>query len=214
MSEDQNQIQQDTQIQQDSVPENNPWPLYIMLAMVVAVLVSGYLLSPKTEDGKLAWIELLGTTNKGILMNPPVEVLAEDITTELGQPWQPLSENTWKFLVVNTGACEETCINRLKELHAMRIRLHRDAHRLAVGLLSDQPQQLPADVAAYTDINMVRFTDSDLLSRLQQTNIPSLDTGPVVLMLNPIDVFMMAYSSDHIGSEMLEDLEHLMDLAH
>ncbi|MEQ9210012.1 MAG: hypothetical protein RLN96_09255, partial [Pseudomonadales bacterium] len=59
--------------------KNKPWPLYIIVGMVFGVIVLGYLLAPRTEEGKLAWIEILGTTNNGTLMNPPVEVLPNQI---------------------------------------------------------------------------------------------------------------------------------------
>lgn len=194
--------------------ESKPWPLYIIFGMVAFVLISGYLLSPKTEEGKLAWVSLLGTTNRGVLLNPPIEVAESEIVNESGEPWSALKDNTWKLLVVNPGACEQVCVDRLKELHAMRIRLNRDADRLTIGLLSSQNQRLPADVAQFHDMNIMQFSNPDLLLKLKETNMPSLDAAPVVLLMNPIDIFMMAYGSEHTGSEMLEDFEYLLDMAH
>lgn len=203
-----------TESPQKPASQNKSWPLYTIIGMVAFVLISGYLLSPKSEEAKLAWIDLLGTTNKGILINPPVEVMAGQITGGDGQNWQLLEDSTWKLLVLVSAQCNQACADRLAELHAMRIRLNRDADRLTVGLLSPAQIDLPAQVAEFHDVNQGQIVDSELMLKLRETNMPLLESGPVVLMMNPIDVLMMAYSDDHLAVDMLEDLEHLLDLAH
>lgn len=194
--------------------QNKPWPLYAIIGMVAFVLIAGYLLSPKSEEAKLAWIELLGTTNQGILINPPVEVFDGQIVGNDGQNWPPIEDNTWKLLVLVSEQCNQACADRLSELHAMRIRLNRDAKRLTVGLLSTAAIKLPDQVAEFHDMNLALIADPDLRLKLGETNIPPLGSDPVVLMMNPIDVFMMAYGAGHSAVEMLEDFEHLLDLAH
>jgi len=203
-----------TENTQNPENQNQQWPLYLIIGMVAFVLISGYLLSPKSEDAKLAWIDLLGTTNRGVLINPPVEVLDSQIIGGDGQTWQPIEDNTWKLLVLVSDQCNQACAERLAELHAMRIRLNRDADRLTVGLISPDEIKLPEQVAEFHDINLGRIVDTNLLLKLRETNMPSLESGPVVLMMNPIDVFMMAYSAEHLAVDMLEDFEHLLDLAH
>lgn len=195
-------------------PQGKPWPLYIIVGMVALVLVLGFFLSPKTEEGKIAWIEFLGTTNKGILLNPPTAVVAGQIVNGAGQPWEGLEDNTWKLLVLNPGQCEQACTERLVELHSMRVRLNRDAGRLTVGLLTWEQQSLPETVSEFSDVNLTFIGDKDFLLSLEATNMPTLKGDPVVLLMNPIDVMMMAYDQSHTGVDMLEDLEHLLDLAH
>lgn len=191
-----------------------PWPLYIIIGMVAFVFITGYLFSPKTESDKLAWIERLGTTNHGTLLSAPVEVSPGQLADIEGNPWTGLDDNTWKLLVLNPGTCEQQCLDRLTELHAMRIRLNRDASRLTVGLLSDRVQNLSTEVLSFADIKQLLLTDSALLSELEQTNMPGLEQGPAVLLMNPIDIFMMAYGPADSAVEMLEDFEHLLKLAH
>ena len=193
--------------------QSKQWPLYLIVGMVAFVLISGYLLSPRSEESKLAWIEILGTTNKGLLINPPVEVLPGQMMGEDDQNWQPIEDNTWKLMVLVSDECKKVCLDRLKELHAMRIRLNRDAHRLTMGLLSTRSIELSEEVANFHDMNIVKIVDAGLLRELQQTNMPSLEKGPVVLLMNPVDVFMMAYGIEKTGIDMLEDFEHLLDLS-
>lgn len=198
----------------DTTAKHNPWPLYIIIGMVAFVLVSGYLLSPRTEEGKLAWINLLGTTNNGILLNPPTQVVSGQILDDQGQDWGALEDNTWKLLVLSPNGCLEACQNRLAELHAMRIRLNRDASRLTIGLLTNPHQGATKFIDGYDDINNLNIGAEGLLLKLESTNMPALSEGPVTLLMNPVDVFMMAYGSEHTGIDILADFEHLLDLAH
>jgi len=48
---------------------------------------------------------------------------------------------------------------------------------------------------------------------LKQTNVAD-SQQPTVLLMNPIDVFMLAYMPENSGVEILEDFEHLLKLAH
>jgi hypothetical protein len=191
---------------------NKPWPLYIIVGMVMGVLVLGYLLAPKTEEGKLAWIEILGTTNNGTLLNPPVEVSTGQILGLDGQSWAAMDDSTWKMVLLVQGDCGESCIARMKELHAMRIRLQRDAGELTLGLLVPDAEHLPS-VPIADDIHELQIGDPDLLENLDQTNVADWQQ-PTVLLMNPIDVFMLAYMPENSGVEILEDFEHLLKLAH
>ncbi len=191
---------------------NKPWPLYVIVGMVMGVLVLGYLLAPKTEEGKLAWIEILGTTNNGTLLNPPVEVSPGQILSLDGQSWAAMDDNTWKMVLLVQDDCGETCINRMKELNAMRIRLQRDAEELTLGLLVPDAEHLPG-VPVADDIHELQLGGAALLENLNQTNIVDWQQ-PTVLLMNPIDVIMLAYMPENSGVEILEDFEHLLKLAH
>jgi hypothetical protein len=202
----------DTNKPQQPAGKQNPWPLYIIIGMVAGVLILGYLLAPKTEEGKLAWIEILGTTNNGILLNPPVEVSPEQILGLDGQPWSAMQDSTWKMVLLVQGDCGEDCTARMQELHAMRIRLQRDASELTLGLLVSDTEYLP-DVPVADDIHELQLGGTALPDMLARTNVTDWHQ-PMVLLMNPIDVFMLAYSPEHTGVEILEDFEHLLKLAH
>lgn len=188
-----------------------PWPLYFIVGMVALVLVLGFLLSPRSEESRLAWIKFLGTTNKGLLLNPPTEVMPGQIIDAEGQPWVALEDNTWKLLLLSPNGCAADCVSRLQEMHAMRIRLNRDADRLTIGLLTNRG--ITTEPIA-DDVHQLYLLDDSLLANLQNTNLHELGDGPVVLLMNPIDVVMMIYGQEHTGVDILEDFEHLLDLAH
>ena len=193
-------------------PQQKPWPLYIIIGMVFGVMVLGWSLSPKTEEGKLAWIEILGTTNHGALLNPPVEVKTGQLLDSEGNPWEALEDNTWKLLLVAPESCAQACMARLQEMHAMRLRLHRDMDRLTLGLVMPEGISAPEELAY--DISVLSLGDQKLIDQLNATNVSGWQQQTMVALMNPIDMVMLAYSGNLTGSEIMEDFEHLLDLSH
>lgn len=192
-----------------------PWPVIIMLGMLTMVIGLGFFLSPKSETDKLWWVNLLGTTNYGILLNPPVPVSVNEIQTSEGQPWSAFDNDTFKLVVINEGDCEEACQDMLLSTKQLHVRLNRDYEDverafLPKGIFVEQAQGLVAELDDYTLLNP---NQSKLLQDLSTTNIPALNEGPVLLMIDPANLAMMAYTKEHTGSEVLEDLEHLLELA-
>lgn len=193
-----------------------PWPVIIMLSMLAFVIGLGFLLSPSSEQDKLWWVNLLGTTNYGTLLNPPVEIESEQLIELEYGPWAALAHPTFKLVVTNQGDCAEACQEMLYSVRQLHVRLNRDYEDVERGLLlvdqfdQDQTEQV---MLKLPDTALLTPSSSELLESLTATNMPSLEDGPVLVMIDPSNLAMMTYTSEHTGSEILEDLEHLLELA-
>lgn len=199
----------------DAVKTSKPWPIIIMLGMLALVIGLGLVLSPKTEEGKLWWIDFLGTTNHGILLNPPLEFAQGDLLSEDGSPWEGFLEPTFKLVVMNRGNCDQRCRDMLESTRQLHVRLNRDYADVSRGFLHlDLPVHDARTLTAHLpDYELLKLGRQDLLELFATTNMPALSEGPVLGMISPLNIMMMAYTSDHSGSEVLEDLEHLLELA-
>ena len=191
-----------------------PWPIIIMLGMLALVIGLGLILSPKSEADKLWWVNLLGTTNKGVLLNPPVQLAPEDIVADEGAHWPALEAEVFKLVVVSQGSCDQSCMDMLRSVRQVHVRLNRDYEKVERGFLlagatTEQARQLVSDFLGYA---VVEPDSSKFLERLSDTNLPDLNAGPVLVIIDPENRAMMAYTKSHTGSEMLEDIEHLLEL--
>lgn len=202
---------------EQSTDENKlPWPVIIILSMLAFVIGLGFLLSPKSEHDKLWWVNLLGTTNYGTLLNPPVEIGSETIVERGLGPWAALTHPTFKLVVANQGDCAEACQEMLYTVRQLHVRLNRDYEDVERGLLlvdqfdQDQTEQV---MLKLPDTALLTPSSSELLQSFTATNMPSLEDGPVLVMIDPSNLAMMTYTPEHSGSEILEDLEHLLELA-
>lgn len=191
-----------------------PWPPIIMLSMLAFVIGLGLILRPTSEDGKLWWVDFLGTTNHGVLLNPPVQ-LPEDAFRSLdGEPWTALENETFKLVVMTSGACDSDCETMLHGVRQLHVRLNRDYDDVdrgwyALGIDTSKAKEYIEKEPGYEML----IPEYSLLSKFADTNLPPVEDGPILLMIDSLNLAMMSYDSTHTGSEILEDLEHLLELA-
>ncbi len=191
-----------------------PWPLIIMLSMLGLVILAGLLLSPRSEEDKLRWLDLLGTTNHGVLMNPPLELASGFLRADGNPDWDALESATWKLIVVHEGACAALCEDMIFLMHQIHTRLNRRAELLDQAWLNfgDAALNMEQLETAYPELAILEADLDRYQAWISGSNLEGVE-GPVILLVNPIDVMQMFYTRDHDGSGLLEDLEHLMKLA-
>ena len=190
-----------------------PWPLIIMLAMVFGVIAAGFLLVPKTEEEKLRLLSILGTNNYGELMNPPVELASKLLDTE-GTIWSADEDVPWKLVLVNQGACEARC----QDLADVVARVHTRTNKLSPDIKRGYLQVGARSVVGQESLEAIGYDflhteNLNMEALLGGSGVPNLSEGPLVFVMNPLEVFFLYYTADHEGSGMLEDLEHVIKLA-
>jgi|SaaInl5LU_22_DNA_1037371.scaffolds.fasta_scaffold01718_2 hypothetical protein len=188
-----------------------PWPVIIMLAMVFSVIVVGFLLVPKTEEQKLWWLSVLGTNNYGVLMNPPLDLSGQLLDSE-GNIWSADHDTPWKLVLVNQGPCTQECQDMADLAARVHARLNRESTELKRGYLSFGPDSSigPNQALGFEQLQAPAF---DLQARLSESGVPALAEGPLVFVMNPLEVFFLYYTTEHEGIGMLEDIEHVIKLA-
>ena len=191
-----------------------PWPVIIMLSMLGLVIGLGFVLSPTSEEEKLWWVNFLGTTNHGQLLNPPVQLAENSLRSLDGEPWIALKNETFKLVVMTNGACNTKCETMLHGVRQLHVRLNRDYDDVdrgwyALGIDSAKALQQVEKEPGYE----VLMPEYSLLSEFADTNLPTIENSPILLMIDPMNLAMMSYDSTHSSSEILEDLEHLLELA-
>lgn len=187
-----------------------PWPVIIMLAMLASVIVTGLVLAPRTEEGKLRWLNILGTTNHGEFLNPPVSVDGR-LLDSAGVDWTQSAQAPWKLVLVNQGDCVQICQDMADLAARVHTRLNKVAPDLTRGYLALGSGGIgPVESLAYEPLRLV---DSSLLEDVIASGIEVTPQMPSLLLLDPLGVFFLYYDSTHDGIGMLEDIEHVMDLA-
>lgn len=191
-----------------------PWPVIIMVAMLASVIIAGFLLRPHNEEQKAFWLELLGTTNHGELMNPPLEVEPGFLQNLDGSAWANLDDGKWKLVVVNSGACETQCEELIYLARQVHLRLNRRAPMLERVLLNFGETGLNIEQLeeSYPELHQLQANKDSYSAWIAGSNLEGAQ-GPVMLLINPINVMQMFYTDSHDGNGLLEDLEHLMKLA-
>lgn len=150
--------------------------------------------------------------NRGDLIDPPLPA-AE---LHLSQPglgnWHPQEQSPrWRLLIPGQGRCDRVCQQNLYLTRQVSIRLADDSQRVArYYLLLDE--RLDAQTAAWLSdehpgVQVLRTTERALAA----TGFDASPDGEGrYFLMDPGGFVMMAYSPDHSGGELLDDLKRML----
>lgn len=162
------------------------------------------------------WINPVGQTNQGQLIEPPVPVAQLNLQTAGGVPLKARfgadsADVKWLMLVV-AGTCTEDCEQLLYLARQVNIALGKNAPRVGRAAYM-------ADVPA--DLERRWQEDYRLMERLRPVTgkSPRWPAGvnpeqqPRLLLVDPFGNVMMHYGTEHTGKQLLKDLKHLLKLS-
>ena len=183
--------------------------LLLMFAVGFGTLLAAWLLFSVARDG-----DLMGTTNRGAFVDPPLSAEALELTRlglvgAAGTGSGPFAtDGVWWLWVVPQGTCGASlgaagadCEQALHELRQLHVLLNRDADRVRRALLTDSASRI--DDAALAQ----RFPRLELLSG----NLGRLEPG--VYVVDPIGNLVFRYPMANPGDAVLDDLKRLLKVS-
>jgi hypothetical protein len=201
--------------------------LLLIAGIPVTVILAATWLWWFVARGDLDLVQILGTANRGELIQPPRPLAQAEFTAgpDATLPWTG-RDRQWSLLVVNSGPdCGQQCEHNLyltRQIHmamgkeAPRIRRLYVADRspaateLAVAALSDQ-RTLPADFPA------LLATEHRELYPLQVDGVAFQDLFPEHLaaadtwyLVDPAGWLMMTYDDGDSYKDVISDLKFLL----
>lgn len=148
-----------------------------------------------------------GRTNHGILIQPPIN-LAE----QLGEsPLLAATQDSWAMVYVASAPCEAPCRDALFKQRQTRLMLGNDMSRVVRVLLhgSEPPDTLFLD---REHAGLVAVSDPAVTERLVDARPRDQAPGGFYL-LDPLSNVVMYFPADMPPGDLVEDLEHLLDLS-
>lgn len=176
---------------------------------------------------------LIATTNKGVLVDPVLDVAALDLRNGAGAPaYQSFEERTagvnpqdyeappWQLLYLGAPECDDSCIDRLYFLRQLHVRLGREFDRVqrVYVQVSDASGPLPEATAAFMteqqpDMKVVYANAATLRSRLAPTVPAGADplASHFIYVVDPLGNVMMYFTPGNSPDDILSDLDTLLD---
>ncbi|MCK9562986.1 MAG: hypothetical protein M0R02_09745, partial [Bacteroidales bacterium] len=116
---------------------SGPLQFGLMLGIVIATMIAGYLMTPGTDEERQSLVETLGTKNKGVLLSPTLDIDALGLRRDDGSLWSiPDGSLRWRILVPAVDQCDEECRQMLYITRQIHIRLNKQAHRVERAYVS------------------------------------------------------------------------------
>ncbi len=185
-----------------------------MVATVALVLIAGFLVFPGNEQQRQRLLNLLGTSNHGILLTPVVRFADLPAKNAQGAAWsweQPQPD--WRLVVVGGAQCADECRDVLYVTRQVHILLGTKSQRLQRVYLN-LDTQLSSATAQYVNAEHpyleILSVDREAFQQLLAGTNADWQAGQArAFLVDPHGVAMMFYSAAHDGGGMLEDIKHL-----
>jgi len=190
-------------------------PLWLIIFTTFAVMASGFLLFPNDDGQRDRLLSVLGTNNRGVLLNPIILMEDMPLTDQQGEAWLWQEQAPkWRLLLPFVGSCEDACRDFLYTSRQVHIRLDKKTQRvkrvfLNLGApLDDEMNAFLKREHPY--LTVVRGELETFSALVGATNAQWSADTPRLFLVDQQGVAMMYYTPEHDGSDLLGDLKHLI----
>lgn len=210
--------------------DKNKFKLGVILVTIpLVIILSGtYFYSVISDPSRT-----LGTTSKGQLISPVLDVSVLQLTDDSGAPayktFEELTTNVspeeyeprpWQLLYIGSASCDATCQERLYFLRQVHVRLGSESPRVQRAYVLPGPQSATVDAATLDYLTKeqqdmrVLHADSALLQQVlgaeAQPGQQPLNEHYIYVM-DPVGNIMLYFTPENDAEQILDDLDQLLD---
>ncbi len=210
-----------------TAPNNGRMVMLLIAGIPLTMVLAATWLWWFVVRGDLDIVQLLGTANRGTLLEPPRELAAAELAAPSGTPlpWTN-TDRQWTLLVTNGGAeCGTECEYKLYLTRQIHLALGKQFPRVRRMLVTDRATAattlgvatLSDGKLAPTDFGQFLATEHSGLSvvRLDASAWPALFPEAVAAvgswyLVDPAGWVMMAYAEEDSYKDVISDLKFLL----
>jgi hypothetical protein len=200
--------------------------LLLIAGIPVIVILASTWMWFYVSSGKLDVVGALGTANRGVLVQPPRQVLDEGWNGVEGQPFALATSPRWSMVVPHHGArCDAACEQVLYTTRQIHMALGKELGRVQRLMVADEDlAELTLDVARLSDERPLPASFSDYLATEQrgltlwQATPGSFGTlfreylaqPDTWYLMDPSGWVMMRYDSSVSYKDVISDMKFLI----
>lgn len=148
-----------------------------------------------------------GQTNHGVILEPIVN-LRDALPNSRANA---LSEGHWLLIYANDGECETSCRDALYRLRQSRLMLGKDMSRVTRVFLHGHTA--PDRVFLEQQHPGLRVVEDREWSELLAEKLPERVAADGFFLVDPLGNLVMYFAPDIVPGDMVDDIEHLLDLS-
>lgn len=189
----------------------------VIILIVVLPMVAAYFIH------QAGWVVTSGTTNKGELLQPPLQIQLLPIMNDdlsFDQLYAADANKKWRFLVPVSADCSDICQQNLYTSRQVHIRLAEKSYRVErmLLMLGELPSALMQQLEQEHPNTRLIFSKSDQLSSWLAAADVSVDLHTDIgnnakdyyYLVDQEGFAMMRYSHLNTGHDVLDDIKKLL----
>ena len=194
----------------NTATKNSRMALLLIAGIPVIIILASTWLWYYVASGRLDIVSVLGTSNHGRLLDPPVAIGDLGVVDRAGQPFSPAAGRPlWRILVLGGQSCEDSCKHLLyytRQIHTAMGKYQPRIERayLAAGAgPGDEP--LSGLASDYPELNLL-YTSAPAARALRDAAGP----GAAYFVMDPAGWVILSYTAEADGKDIMADLKFLL----
>lgn len=196
--------------------KNKTVPAIILGSLILVILIST-LLFRASITGQINLPELLGTKNKGVLIQPPRAIAELPLTLSNGEIFEHAKQpKQWSIVIPVAAHCDEQCQQNLYLTRQIHVALGKNSDRVRRYLIATE---FPLDsefedlLKQHPKLEVLRAGSNEFAQYFSRSNLQPIENHQYFI-LDPEGWLMMYYNPQHDGKAMLGDLKFLLTNSH
>ena len=197
----------------NDVNKNNRMVLLLIAGLPVTMILLATWLWVYVVDGDIDIVQMMGTANRGVLLDPPLPLQDQQLRLADGQEYDLLAElePKWKILIVGADHCAADCEEALyytRQIHTAMGKYQGRIERLYLLPAASVAQRRAAELATEHPKLKVLYNAGPAELDL---NVPRANgVMPAYYLVDPRGWVMMHYRSGTDGKDVMADLKFLL----
>jgi cytochrome oxidase Cu insertion factor (SCO1/SenC/PrrC family) len=189
----------------------------IMLGSLILIILASTLLFRASVLGDIDLPALLGTKNKGTLLQPPQPIADLPLQTATGEPFDFAAlPKQWSIVLPVGRHCDERCVKMLYTTRQLHVALGKHAERVRRFLVATE-YPLDADfqrlLAEHPKLTVLVGAQPGFDQYFQKAGLQPLQNRQYFIV-DPDGWMMMYYNDQQDGKEVMADLKFLLTNSH
>lgn len=198
-----------------AVQRTNRRELYLIIGSIIFVMVASTALFKAADSGLIDMPSLLGTSNNGVLIEPPQRIDELELRHPGGRPYDFDDESgAWTLLVPVTADCDDACARNIYLTRQARTALGRDmgkVNRLIVAAGEPGTALVERIAAEHPDATLLTAPTEGFATAFADSEPPLQPLRDnLYFAVDPYGWMMMYYTPEHDGHALLDDMKFLL----
>jgi hypothetical protein len=160
-----------------------------------------------------------GTSNHGLLVEPPIKVTDLALNTNDGQYWSWTDSGKFRFMLLLDGHCDAVCtelVHNMRQVHVRLAKRSTSLERILVQFDDSLTENIlegdgKSMAESYPSLQQLRGDFFEWRERLQNNaNLNTQFKGYEVMLIDRRGNLIMVFNQDQSGQEMLDDVLFLI----
>ena len=198
----------------NTVDNRNRMTLLLIAGVPVMIILASSWLWYYVASGRLDLVELVGTSNRGSLLEPPVNLADLQVVDSAGVNFEPgaQAQPLWRIMVPGHSDCDADCLQLLhytRQMHTAMGKYQKRIERVFLGIGMDGSEPLNATLAQQYPRLKLLYTPSALF-QAQLDGLGTASWQPAYYLVDPRGWIILSYQAGTDGMDLMADLKFLL----